>query len=193
MDITHTNHCPHGRADGLRCYGHTDPLADCPPPCCEVHRDGSAQPKPDCPECILALDYAARTMTAPPFAAVSIEAREARKLREAGWHGPESYGGVHRLRTDSPEDGVRCGQIVPTVPPGVFAVEDAARVTCPDCRDIQFLTVARSATLADSECSVCGAEAGPLPGPKSGRDLCPEHRDDERHELERTAERRGKA
>ena len=100
-------------------------------------------------------------------------------------HGPESYGGTHRLRTDSPGDGVRCGRIVPTVPPGVFAVEDPARVTCSDCR----------ATLADSEpaplggCSSpgCGAEAGPLPGPVSGRDLCPEHRDDERHELERTA------
>ena len=40
-----------------------------------------------------------------------------------------------------------------------------------------------------TECSVpgCSAEAGPLPGPTSGRDLCPEHRDDERHELERTA------
>ena len=36
------------------------------------------------------------------------------------------------------------------------------------------------------ECSSpgCAATAGPLPGPQSGRDLCPEHRDDERHELE---------
>ena len=56
-------------------------------------------------------------------------------------HVPDSYGGVHRLRTDSPEDGVRCGRIVPNAPPGVFAVGDAARVTCSDCR----------ATLADSE------------------------------------------
>ena len=41
-------------------------------------------------------------------------------------------------------------------------------------------------------CSVhgCGERAGPLPGPTSGRDLCPEHRDDERHELERRLEAR---
>ena len=123
MDITHTTNCPHGRTDGLACYGHTDPARDCPPPCCEVHRDGSAQPRGDCPECMAAMAHASRTMMAPPFADVSIEAREARQRRDA-------------------------------------------------------------ATLG--ECSVpgCGAEVGSLPGPKSGRDLCPEHRDDERHELE---------
>ena len=136
-------------------------------------------------------------------------------------HGPESYGGTHRLRTDSPEDGVRCGRIVPTFPPGVFAVEDAARVTCPDCRATLASTEPkrvppcrwcgfRSLAEGPNICSICehpypaptdsepaplgecsspgcGAEAGPLPGPTSGRDLCPEHRDDERHELERTA------
>ena len=103
MDITHTA-CPHGRTDGLACYGHTDPARDCPPPCCEKHLPDGFE---DCPECNAILKAAFRSMATRPL----------------------------------------------------------------------------------GECSVpgCSAEAGPLPGPTSGRDLCPEHRDDERHELERTA------
>ena len=122
MDITHTTNCPHGRTDGLACYGHTDPARDCPPPCCEVHRDGFSQPREDCPECMAALSSAFDVVIAgPPL--------------------------PHRLPSDA-------GRIHP-----------ARRIAC--------------------YVPGCGAEAGPLPGPKSGRDLCPEHRDDERHELER--------
>ena len=51
--------CPHGRTDGQPCYGHTDPAKDCPPPCCELHRDGDAQPRTDCHDCMASLRCAA--------------------------------------------------------------------------------------------------------------------------------------
>ena len=58
--------CPHGRTDGLACYGHTDPGLDCSPPCCVAHVNGSAQPREDCAACMTALAYAMRTGYAPP-------------------------------------------------------------------------------------------------------------------------------
>ena len=75
-------------------------------------------------------------------------------------------------------------------PHGAWVRLPAYRYASPYLREVMAEV---RATLADpappTECSApgCSAEAGPLPGPTSGRDLCPEHRDDERHELERTA------
>lgn len=48
----------------------------------------------------------------------------------------DAFGGVHLMRTHDPADGVRCGRIVPNMPPDVFQVSDSTRVTCPDCRAI---------------------------------------------------------
>ena len=61
--------------------------------------------------------------------------------------------------------------------------------TPPGSRPVAWLRNRAPEPLWECSAPGCGAEAGPLPGPTSGRDLCPEHRDDERHELERIAER----